>query len=110
MALADTPRPARNRLLLVLLVVETVAAVLTILPVVAMAAMSPMAIAQGNALWVAAFVIVAVTFPLVLVGGPVLGWVAWLRRRNRSAWIAVAAPVVWALLLAGLFAVFDNWL
>ncbi|OYW40680.1 MAG: hypothetical protein B7Z42_03475 [Brevundimonas sp. 12-68-7] len=76
MSLTESPRPARSRLLLVVLVIETVAAVLAVLPALGMAVMSPMAVAQGNILWVSAFVIVAVTFPLVIVGGPVLGWMA----------------------------------
>ncbi|MEQ7154485.1 hypothetical protein [Brevundimonas aurifodinae] len=104
MSLTESPRPARSRLLLVVLVIETVAAVLAVLPALGMAVMSPMAVAQGNILWVSAFVIVAVTFPLVIVGGPVLGWMAWGERRDRRAWTAVAAPFAWLGLFAALFA------
>lgn len=105
MTLAGTPRPARNRLLLIVLVIETIAAVLAVLPALGMAVMSPMAVAQGKIVWVAAFVIVAVTFPLVIVGGPVLGWMAWAERKDRRGWIAAATPFVWLLLFVGLFAV-----
>lgn len=95
--------PARSRALLIVLIIGSVLSLLTILPVAMMAMMSPMASDSGVNAGVWTFIIVAMTFPLALIIGPLGGWIAFAARRERIAWALILSPLAWVLAIVLLF-------
>jgi hypothetical protein len=75
--------------------VAATAIYLMALPIAAVAAMmSPMAADSGltAAVWV--FIVAAVTLPFSLLLCPIVGWVAYWRKWDRTAWAAIAVPII----------------
>ncbi len=104
-----TVKPPRSRLLLIGLIVGTIAAALAILPVFVMATMSVMVAASGSSPLIFTFLTFAWSLPFVVVVGPVGAWVAYALRRERTAWVLLFWPAVWAAIMFGiLFLVPDG--
>lgn len=96
----DAPHPPRSRNLLIWLIVGTIAAVLGIIPAAMMGMMSVMGTDSGDAgPGIHVFIWTALTFPIAMVVGPVVAWIAWFFRRDLLAWIFLFAPLAWALVL-----------
>lgn len=96
----DAPRPPRSRNLLIWLIVGTIAAVLGIIPAAMMGMMSVMATDSGDAnAAIYVFIWTALTFPIAMVVGPVVAWIAWFLRRELLAWVFLFAPLAWAVVL-----------
>ena len=100
MTAPDAPRPPRSKPLLIWLIIGTIAAVLGIIPAAMMGMMSVMATDSGDAgPGIYAFIWTAMTFPIAIVVGPVVAWIAWFFRRDLLAWIFLFAPLAWAVVL-----------
>lgn len=93
-------KPPRSRTLLIWLIVGTIAAVLGIVPAAMMGMMSVMATDSGDAdAAIYVFIWTALTFPIAMVLGPVVAWIAWFFRRELLAWIFLFAPLAWTVVL-----------
>jgi hypothetical protein len=103
-AMLKTSPELLRRLRIAGMVVCTVACA-ALLPLGAVGAMfSPLVFDQGanllNPLAWLGFILM-IGFWIVLILGPFVAWVFWTRNRHDMAWAALAAPFVWAFLLAG---------
>lgn len=97
-------KPPRSRLLLIGLIIGTIVAVLAILPVFVMATMSVMVAASGSNPLIFTFLIFAWGLPVVVVVGPVGAWIAYVLRRERTAWTLLLSPAIWAACMFALLA------
>ena len=100
---SPSTRPPRSRRLRLWLIIGAVVAALTLLPAVAMAVMSPMASDAGVNTVIWSFIWVMLTFPLAIVLGPALGWVAFGLRQEKLAWVLLFSPFLWVAALAVIF-------
>ena len=89
------PPASRSKTLRLWLIIGSVVAVLAVFPAVFMGMMSVMASDAGVTPWVSAFIYTSLTFPIVIIAGPVLGWVAYALRRERLSWILLFSPFAW---------------
>jgi len=101
----DAPRPPRSKTLRLWLIIGSVVAVLAIIPAAMMGMMSVMASDAGVNTMIYVFIWTMLTFPVAIVLGPVLAWVAYAIRRERAAWILLFAPFAWVLALIVIFSV-----
>ncbi|MGQ0559180.1 MAG: hypothetical protein ACT4OE_06290 [Sphingosinicella sp.] len=92
------PAP-KNRALFWALVAATILYLVALPFSTMMVMMMPMASDSGLDWRVWLFTEAALTFPVALVLCPVLGWVAYAKRWNRTGWIVVALPLLWPLIL-----------
>ncbi|MBU1347457.1 MAG: hypothetical protein KKA16_10990 [Alphaproteobacteria bacterium] len=99
----DTPRPPRSKTLRLWLIIGSVVAVLAIFPAAMMGMMSVMASDAGVNTMIYVFIWTMLTFPLAIVLGPVLAWVAYALRREQASWILLFAPFAWVLALIVIF-------
>lgn len=102
---AASPKSPRSRLLLIALIVGTIVAIVAIVPALAMATMSVMVVAAGTNPVIYTFLVFAFGMPVVVVLGPVLAWIAFGLRRERTSWVLLISPAVWACVTVGLLAV-----
>ena len=100
---SPSTRPPRSHRLRLWLMIGSVVAALAVLPAVAMAVMSPMASDAGVNTVIWSFIWVMLTFPLAIVLGPGLGWVAYGLRRESLAWALLFSPFLWVAALAVIF-------
>ena len=100
---SPSARPPRSRRLRLWLIIGSVVAALTLLPALAMAVMSPMASDAGVNTVIWSFIWVMLTFPLAIVLGPALGWLAYSLRRESVAWALLFAPFLWVAAMAVIF-------
>ncbi len=101
-------KPPRSRLLLIGLIVGTIVALLAILPVFVMATMSVMVAASGSSPLIFTFLTFAWSLPVVVVVGPVGAWIAYALRRERTAWVLLLWPAVWAAIMFGILFLVPN--
>ncbi|WGM31134.1 hypothetical protein [Brevundimonas sp. NIBR11] len=102
----DTPRPPRSKTLRLWLIIGSVVAVLAVVPAAFMGMMSVMASDSGVNAWIYTFIYTSMTFPVAIVLGPVLAWIAYWLRKERLSWILLFLPLAWpivitAILIAG---------
>ena len=93
----DAPLPPRSKTLRLWLIIGSVAAVLAIIPAAMMGMMSVMASDAGANAMIHVFIFTMLTFPVVMVLGPVLAWVAYAIRRERTSWILLFSPFAWVV-------------
>ena len=98
------PRP-RSKTLRLWLIIGSVVAALAIIPVAMMGMMSVMASDSGTNAWINAFILTSLTFPLAVVAGPVLAWIAYGLRQERLSWVLLFAPFVWPVLIVAILIV-----
>lgn len=89
------PPASRSKTLRLWLIIGSVVAVLAVFPTVFMGMMSVMASDAGMNAWIEAFILTSLTFPIAIVVGPVLAWVAYAFRRERLSWILLFSPFAW---------------
>jgi hypothetical protein len=89
------PPASRSKTLRLWLIIGSVVAVLAVFPAVFMGMMSVMASDAGANAWIEAFIFTSLTFPIAIVAGPVLAWVAYAFRRERLSWILLFSPFAW---------------
>lgn len=89
------PPAARSKTLRLWLIIGSVVAVLAVFPAVFMGMMSVMASDAGTNAWIEAFIFTSLTFPIAIIAGPVLAWVAYGFRRERLSWILLFSPFAW---------------
>lgn len=99
------PPASRSKTLRLWLIIGSVAAVLAVVPAAIMGMMSVMATDAGVTPWVSAFIWTSLTFPVAIVVGPVLAWIAYALRRERLSWILLFAPCVWPILIVAIMIV-----
>ncbi len=95
----DAPRPPRSKTLRLWLIIGSVVVVLAIIPAAMMGMMSVMASDAGVNTMIYVFIWTMLTFPVAIVLGPVLAWVAYAIRRDRAAWVLLFSPFAWVLAL-----------
>jgi hypothetical protein len=98
-------KPPRGRGMMIWLIVDTILSVLAIGPVALMGMMSVMASDSGVNTAVITFIWLGLTFPIAVALSPILGWIAWFLRRERTALILSLLPVLWVIAFIALFAV-----
>lgn len=108
MTLDTIAKPPRSKTLLLWLIIGTAAAVLGIVPIAMMGMMSVMASDAGTNAWINAFMFVSLTFPVAVVVGPILAWIAYGLRRERLSWILLFAPLAWPVLIVAIMIVGPN--
>lgn len=91
------PPDPRSKTLRLWLIIGSVVAVLAVFPAVFMGMMSVMASDAGTNGWIEAFIYTSLTFPIAIVAGPVLAWIAYGFRRERLSWILLFSPFAWAV-------------
>ncbi len=91
------PRPPRSKTLRLWLIIGSVVAVLAIVPAAIMGMMSVMASDSGVNTMIHVFIWTMLTFPVAIVLGPVLAWIAYGLRRERASWILLFAPLAWVV-------------
>ncbi len=99
------PGSPRSRLLLIGLIVGSVLALLAILPAFIVSTMSVMVAASGTNPLIYAFILFSFGLPIVTLLGPILAWIAFAMRRERTSWALLLSPVLWAGITFGLLAV-----
>ncbi|MFC5343829.1 hypothetical protein ACETK8_11380 [Brevundimonas staleyi] len=102
------PHPPRSKTLRLWLIIGSVAAVLGIVPIAIMGMMSVMASDAGTNAWINAFMFMSLTFPVAVIVGPVLAWIAYALRRERLSWILLFAPLAWPVLIVAIMIVGPN--
>ena len=101
----DVPRPPRSKTLRLWLILGSVAAVLGIIPIAVFGMMSVMATDAGVTPWVSAFVWTSLTFPVAVIAGPILAWIAYALRRERLSWILLFVPLAWPVAITAIMIV-----
>lgn len=96
------PRP-RSPTLKLWLIIGSVVAGLAIFPAVFMGMMSVMASDAGVNTMIYVFMFTMLTFPLAIVAGPVLAWIAYAIRLERLSWILLFSPFAWVVALIVIF-------
>lgn len=96
MTALPAPPVTRSKTLRLWLIIGSVVAVLAVFPAVFMGMMSVMASDAGTNGWIEAFIYTSLTFPVAIVAGPVLAWVAYAFRRERLSWGLLFSPFAWA--------------
>ena len=91
---AASPKSPRSRLLLIALIVGTIVAIIAIVPALAVATMSVMVVAAGTNPVIYTFLVFAFGMPVVVVLGPILAWIAFGLRRERTSWALLISPAV----------------
>jgi hypothetical protein len=97
--------PPRSRTLRLWLIIGSVVAALAVIPAALMGMMSVMASDAGVNGWVYAFIYTCLTFPIAIVLGPVLAWIAWAFRKERLSWILLFLPLAWPVAIVFLLIV-----
>lgn len=105
MSQPNVPPAERSKTLRLWLIIGSVAAVLAVVPAAIMGMMSVMATDAGVTPWVSAFVWTCLTFPVAIVLGPILAWVAYGLRRERLSWILLFTPCAWPILIVAIMIV-----
>ncbi len=100
-----TPPASRSKTLRLWLIIGSVVAVLAIFPAIFMGMMSVMASDAGTNGWIEAFIYTSLTFPIAIVVGPVLAWIAYAFRRERLSWILLFAPLAWPVAITAIMIV-----
>lgn len=99
----DAPPPPRSKTLRLWLIIGSIVAVLAIIPAGMMGMMSVMASDAGVNTMIYVFIWTMLTFPLAIVLGPVLAWIAYALRRERLSWGLLFAPFAWVIALIVIF-------
>jgi hypothetical protein len=101
----DTPavRPARSKTLRLWLIIGSVVAAVSVIPAALMGMMSVMASDAGVNTMIYVFIYTMLSFPVAIVLGPVLAWIAYAIRRERASWILLFSPFAWVLVLIVIF-------
>lgn len=97
--------PARSNTLRLWLIIGTVVAALAVVPAAIMGMMSVMASDAGVNTMIHVFMWTMLTFPVAIVMGPVLAWVAYGLRRERLSWILLFSPFAWVLAMIVIFSI-----
>lgn len=100
----DTPNLPRSRLLLIGLIVGSLVALLAILPAFIVSTMSVMVAASGTNPLIYTFILFSFGLPIVTLLGPILAWIAFAMRRERTSWALLLSPILWAGITFGLLA------
>ena len=95
----------RSRKLRDWLIVDTALSTLAIVPVALFGMMSVMASDAGvnTAIWI--FILTGLTFPLAVALAPILAWIAFALRRERTALIVSFLPFLWVVAIIVMFVV-----
>jgi len=101
---AHSAGPRRSKPLFWALVGASVLNLLALLPAVMFAMVSPMASDSGLTTSVWIFIVAAMSLPIALIACPLLGWIAYVRRWNRSGWVLVFLPLLWPSAMLGAIA------
>ncbi|MEQ7154429.1 hypothetical protein [Brevundimonas aurifodinae] len=101
---ADTHNLPRSRLLLIGLIVGSLVALLAILPAFIVSTMSVMVAASGTNPLIYTFILFSFGLPIVTLLGPILAWIAFAMRRERTSWALLLSPILWAGITFGLLA------
>ena len=99
----DAPRPPRSKTLRLWLIIGSVVAVLAIVPAAMMGMMSVMATDSGVNTMIWVFIGTMMTFPVAILLGPILAWIAYAFRRERLSWILLFAPFAWVVAMIVIF-------
>lgn len=105
MTATGIPPPPRSKTLRLWLIIGSVVAVLAVIPAALMGMMSVMASDSGVNGWVYAFIYTSLTFPIAVVLGPVLAWIAYAFRKERLAWVLLFLPLAWPAVIVVLMIV-----
>jgi len=81
------------------LVVGSILYLLALPVAVVVAMMSPMASDSGLTTGAQLFIFTAMTFPVAIVLGPILAWIAYVSGWNRTGWALLLLPVAWPVAL-----------
>ena len=95
--------PPRSKRLRLWLIIGSIVAVLAITPAGVMGMMSVMATDAGVNTMIYVFIFTMMTFPLAIILGPVLGWIAYWIRCERISWILLFSPFAWVVALIIIF-------
>ena len=96
----DLARPRRNQALFAWLCIATTLAALAVVPAGSLAAVSLMAVGVERSVTTSVLFWTLWTCPIAIVAGPVLAWVAYGFRRERSAlWLSLS-PLAWVIVIA----------
>jgi hypothetical protein len=98
-------KPARSRGIMIWLIIDTVLSVLAIIPVAMMGMMSVMASDAGTNSMIVAFIWAGLTFPIAVALSPILAWIAWFLRYERTALILSLLPALWVVAFVVMFAI-----
>ncbi|WP_421728722.1 hypothetical protein [Brevundimonas sp.] len=107
MMTANLHRLPRNKRLFVWLCLATGVALLAIAPCAALAAVSLMAMGAERSVGASVLFWTIWTFPIVLVAGPGLAWIAYGLRRERTALGLSLSPMAWAAAIGAWFSLFS---
>lgn len=102
MSETQASRPPRSKTLRLWLIIGSVIAVLAIVPVAIMGMMSVMASDAGTNGWINAFMFASLTFPVAVVLGPSLAWIAYGLRREALSWGLLFAPFAWPVAIVAI--------
>lgn len=106
MTLSELPaRPTRSPTLRLWLIIGSVVAAFAIIPAGFMGVMSVMASDAGTNTMINVFIYTMLSFPLAIILGPVLGWIAYGFRRETIAWWLLFSPFAWVLALIVIFSI-----
>jgi hypothetical protein len=100
-----TQAKPRNRSLKVWLIVDTGVSILAIVPVAMFGMMSVMASDAGVNAAIMTFIWTGLTFPVAVALSPILAWIAFALRRERTAVILSLLPVLWVIAIIAMFVV-----
>ena len=92
-------RPPRDRRLFIWLCIATGVALLAIVPCAALAAVSLMAMGAERSVGASVLFWTIWTFPVAVAAGPVLAWIAYGLRRERTALGLSMSPLAWAVVI-----------
>jgi hypothetical protein len=100
-----TPARPRSRKLRDWLFVDTALSLLAIVPVAVFGMMSVMATDAGVNTAIMTFIGIALSFPVAVVLCPVLAWIAFALRRERTALVLSLLPVLWVVAILVMFVI-----
>lgn len=101
----DAASQPRSPTLRLWLIIGSIVAVLAVFPAIFMGMMSVMASDAGTNGWIEAFILTSLTFPIAIIVGPVLAWIAYGLRRERLSWILLFSPFAWAVAIVFIMAI-----
>lgn len=93
----------RSRNLRLWLIVDTVLSILTIVPIAIFGMMSVMASDAGVNTAITTYIWISLSFPVAVAVAPILAWVAFALRRERTALIVSLLPALWMIAIIGMF-------
>jgi hypothetical protein len=98
----DAARPPRG--LKPTMIVLTILYVLALAPAGLLAMVSPMMADEGWTLSAGIAMAAAISLPIILLMSPLAAWIAYNSRQKwRTAWVAILAPLAWAVVLGFYF-------